>query len=205
MFDLPPPAPVIEFILSSRGISKGLAQTDGPQLRVQGEVAFGPIYVGAYAKNVDSSTSDGEAAAFVGAETGLAGFDFDMKAAWKRAIDPAPGSDVNSLELQGSASRKIGRLTPKLSVTWSPDDVGSTGETLFAEAGAGYRLGKALTASAAIGRRERTGGADYTAWNAGIAWAPAKPLVLDVRYYDTNGGDSFPYRARVVVSGRVKF
>lgn len=205
MFDLPPPVPVIEFNLATTGISKGLAQTDGPQLRVQGELAFGPIYVGAYAKNVDSSTSDGEAAALVGVRTEAAGLDLRMSAAWKRAIDPVPGSDVNALEVQASASRKMGRVTPRLSLTWSPDDVGGTGRTLFAETGASYRLANAFSASAAVGRRERTGGDDYTAWNAGLAWTPARPLTLDLRYYDTDGGETFPYRARVVMSGRLKF
>ena len=31
MFDLPPPDPGIEFVVASRGMSKGIAQTDGPQ------------------------------------------------------------------------------------------------------------------------------------------------------------------------------
>lgn len=205
MPDLPPPVPAIEFVLSSTGMSKGLAQTDGPQLLMRGELAFGRIYVGGYAKNVDSSTSDGEAQAILGLRTKAAGFDVALAAGWKLAIDPAPGSDANALEVQGSVSRKMGRLTPRLAITWSPDDVGSTGRTVFAETGAGYRLTKTLSASAAVGRRERTGGDDYTAWNAGFAWAPVKQLTLDARYYDTNGGDAFAFKPRVVVSGRVKF
>jgi hypothetical protein len=205
MPDLPPPAPAIEFNLSSTGMSKGTAQTDGPQLLVRGELGFGDLYLGAYAKNVSSSTADGETAAQVGVRTRAAGFDLAASAGWKRAIDPAPGSDTNALEVSGSLARKLGRVTPRLSIVWSPNDVGSTGRTLFAEAGASYRLASAVTASAAIGRRERTGGLDYTAWNAGIAWAPAKPLTLDLRYYDTNRGADHPYRARVVLSGRVRF
>ncbi|HET9810604.1 MAG TPA: hypothetical protein VFP53_02770 [Sphingomicrobium sp.] len=203
MPDLPPPVPAIEFVLSSRGMSKGLAQTDGAQALVRGQLAFGEIYFSAYAKNVDSSTADGEAAAQIGVRDSAGGFDLSATAGLKRAIDPTPGSDKNALEVNASLGRKIGRLSPKLSLTWSPDDVGSTGRTIFAEASAGYHLGDSFSASAAIGRRERTGGGDYTAWNAGLAWS-AKPLTIDLRYYDTDGGDSHAYRERVVVSARLK-
>lgn len=205
MFDLPPPVPSIEFNISSTGMSKGLAQTEGPQVLGRGELAFGDLYLGAYAKNVTSSTAGGEAGALIGVRATAAGLDLAASAAWKRAIDPAPGSDVNGLELSGSLSRRMGPVTPRLSLVWSPDDVGSTEQTLFAEAGASYRLAKTLSASAALGRRERGGGPDYTAWNAGFAWTPLKALTIDARYYDTSGGGTHPFKARGVVSARLKF
>jgi hypothetical protein len=204
MLDLPPPVPAIEFNLATRGISKGLAQTKGPQLLVRGELASGHLFFGAYAKNVTSTSSDGEAGLSVGLRATAAGLDVAASATWKRAIDPAAGSDANALEVSTSASRRFGRLTPKLSAVWSPNDLGSTGRTLFAEAGMSYRLVKALSASAALGRRQRTGGPDYTAWNAGFAWSYGKRLTLDARYYDTDGGSAQPYRARVVLAARLK-
>ena len=205
MLLFPPPVPAIELNLASTGMSKGLAQTEGPQALVRGELGLGRFYLGAYAKNVTSSSAEGEGGALVGLRTSAAGFDLGASAAWKRAIDPAHGSDVNALEMSASVSRRFGKLTPRVSVTWSPDDVGSTGRTIFAEAGASYRLAKTLSVSAAAGRRERTGGLDYMAWNAGLAWTPAKPVTLDVRYYDTNRGSDDPYKKRVVASARVKF
>ena len=204
MINLPPPVPTAEFIVSSRGMSKGLAQTDGPQYLARGELAFGRVLLGGYAKNVDSSTSDGEAGVLLGVKFSSGGFDLAGSAAWKRALNPASGSDVNALELAGSVTRKFVRVTPRVSLVWSPDDVGGTGRTFFAEAGATYRLARTLTAGAAIGRRERTGGPDYTAWNAGLAWNPQKPITLDVRYFDTNGGQAQPFKARLVASARLK-
>ena len=204
MIDLPP-VPAIEINLSSTGMSKGLAQTEGPQLLARGELALGDLYVGAYAKNVTSSTAEGEAAALVGLRTSAGGFDLAASASWKHAIDPATGSDANALEVSGSVSRKFARVTPRLSVVWSPDDLGSTERTVFAEAGASFRLTETLSASGALGRRERGGGPDYTAWNAGLAWSPWKPLTVDVRYYDTNGGGAHPFRPRAVVSARLRF
>lgn len=205
MFVLPPPVPAIEFNISSTGMSKGLAQTEGAQALVRGELAFGRVYVGGYAKNVTSSSAAGEAAALIGLRTRAAGFDLGASAAWKRAIDPAPGSDANGLEMNAFASRRFGQVTPRLSVTWSPNDVGSTGRTTFAELSASYRVAKTISASAGVGRRERTEGLDYTAWNAGVAWTAAKPVTLDLRYHATNRGSDHPYKARLVGSARLKF
>jgi hypothetical protein len=199
------PVPIIEFNLSSTGMSKGIAQTTGPQLLARGEVAFGALFVGGYVKNVDSPSSKGEAAALIGVRTKAAGFDLAASAAWKRAINPAPGSDANALELSASANRKLGRVTPRVSMIWSPDDLGGTRETLFAEAGLSYRVSGTLSASAAFGHRHRGGGADYSAWNAGLAWNPVKQLSMDLRYYDTDGGDTQPFRARAVLSARARF
>jgi hypothetical protein len=199
------PVPIIEFNLSSTGMSKGVAQTTGPQLLARGELAFGALFVGGFAKNVDSASSKGEAAALIGVRTKATGLDLAASAAWKHAIDPAPGSDANALELSASAGRRVGRVTPRVSVIWSPDDLGGTRDTLFAEAGASYRLSANLSASAAFGRRRRGGGPDYSAWNAGLIWNPVKRLSMDLRYYDTDAGDAQPFRARAVLSVRARF
>lgn len=200
-----PAVPVIEFNLSSTGMSKGIAQTSGPQVLARAEVGFGKLFIGGYAKNVDSSTSEGESAAVAAFRASAAGFDLGMGAAFKRAIDPAPGSDKSAFELNATAARKLGRVTPRVSVVWSPDDLGSTRQTVFAEAGASYRLSPLISASAAFGRRERGGGSDYYAWNAGVTWQALKRLSADLRYYDTDAGSSQPFRARAVLSARAKF
>lgn len=205
MASLATPVPAIEFNLASTGMSKGIAQTTGPQALVRGELGFGALFVGAYIKNVSSSTSDAEAAALIGVRTKVAGFDLNAAAAWKRAINPAPGSDRNALEVSAAASRKFGALTPRLSVVWSPDDLGGTRSTIFAEAGTSYRFSPRLSASAAFGHRKRGGGADYNAWNAGLTWDGLKPFSIDLRYYDTDGGSAQPFRARAVVSARARF
>ena len=45
MFDFPPPDPSIEFVLATRGISKGIAQTDDGQLLVRGELDVQAIFL----------------------------------------------------------------------------------------------------------------------------------------------------------------
>jgi hypothetical protein len=84
------PDPSLEIIVASTGMSKGIAQTTGAQWLARGELALGHFYVGSYAKNVDSATSKGEAAALAGVRTKAAGFDFNLSAAWKRALSAAP-------------------------------------------------------------------------------------------------------------------
>ena len=37
-----------------------------------------------------------------------------------------------------------------------------------------------------MGRRDQTGGPDYTGWNAGVTYALTDALSLDVRYHDTD-------------------
>lgn len=199
------PKPSFDLSVATRGMSKGIAQTTGPQALARGELSFGTLYVGAYAKNVDSPAMKGESAAYLGFRTKAAGFDLNASAAWKREIAPAPHSQRNALEVSGSIARKLGRLTPRLSVVWSPDDLGATTHSTFLEAGAAYSLAKTLAFTAAVGRRQRGGGSDYTAWNAGLAWTPRRNVVLDARYYDTDGTNAQPYRARGVVAAHLKF
>ena len=205
MFDLPPPDPAAEVLIATRGMSKGLAQTDGPQFLVRGELGFGVLYLGAYAKSVTSPTSDGEAAGLVGFRTKVAGFELSGSAALKRALAPVGKLDSTALEMNGGVSRKIGRVTPRISVTWSPNDLGSTTHTLFAEGGLGFAVDKSTSISAAVGRRERGGGPDYTAFNLGVARTFGK-LTLDARYYDTDkSGLGSPSKGRIVGSARLCF
>ena len=45
----PPPDPGIEIVLATKGMSKGLSQTDDAQLVVRGELAFGSFFLGGLA------------------------------------------------------------------------------------------------------------------------------------------------------------
>ena len=54
------------------------------------------------------------------------------------------------------------------------------------EASTAYTLFARTTLSAAIGRRERVGGADYTAFNAGVTQKLNRNFTADLRYYGTN-------------------
>lgn len=205
MVDLPPPDPAMEISVASRGISKGISQTDGPQVVVRAELAFGSVYFGASAKNVTSTTSKGEGAGLIGIRSKAGSFDLAGSMAWKRILEPDGAVDVNALELAASIARKFGPITPRVAVTWSPDDLGSTGQSTFIETGASYRVSGAIALSAGVGHRWRQKGPHYTAYNAGIAYTLPKYFTVDVRYHDADRNLGDPYKGRVVLTGRAKF
>jgi len=207
MIDLPTPDPTIEIVAATRGTTKGLAHTDGPQLLVRGEVAFGHAYVGAYGKNVTLSGDDGvEAAALLGLKFNISGFDLSASAGYKALEGIAPPVDADALEFSGSASRQFGAVTARAVVIYSPDDLTTTRQSTFYEAGLSFAPRTGTTLSAALGRRERTGAPDYTAFNAGLSQTIYRNLTADLRYYDTaqsSLGDV--YRGRFVASVHARF
>lgn len=206
MLDLPPPDPGIELVLATRGMSKGLAQTEGVQGIARFELVFGPVALSTQYKNISSPTADGEASISAGWKGKALGFDLGASVAWKRLIGLENQVDPDSFELTPSIARKIGPLTAKLSMVYSPDDLGRTGESAWIEGGASWKAGKSTSLSANIGRRERTGSTDYTAFNAGVTRTLFKGITADLRYYDSARsalGD--PFEARIVGALRAKF
>ena len=204
-FDLPPPDPGIEFVIATRGMSKGLSQTDGPQFLGRGYAGVGDFQVGAQWKNVNSSSAGGEASLFINASRKIGTLQLSGGAAYKMLTGLHARVDKKCWEFTGAASRKFGPVTARINAIFSPDDLGSARRSLFVEAGPAVQLARGWTASAALGVRRRDNGADYTAFNAGVTKAVG-PLQLDVRYYDTNhSGLGVPYHARVVGSARLRF
>ena len=205
-FDLPPPDPSIELSIASRGYSKGVAQTDGAQVLVRPEVAFGNLRLGSYAKNVTSPDLDGEVGALVGYKKSFGNTELSGSAAFKHVLNGRPGIDKAALELVGAVTHSIGRFKPRISLTYSPDDLGTPAESAYWEAGGSYQFDKKTSASVGIGVRRRDGGADYTSFNAGVSRTLVGPLTAEVRYYETSKnslGDY--YQGRFVAALRARF
>ena len=186
-------------------MSKGAAQTDGPQLVAKGFLRLEDIQFGLQWKNLSSTSADGEGSAFLSASRKFGSLQLSGSVAYKFYTGVRGRPDATSWEFTAGASRKFGPVTARLNAIFSPDDLGSARRSLFVEAGPAVQLARGWTASAAIGHRSRVNGADYTAFNAGIGKAVG-PVQLDLRYYDTNrSGLDDPYRARIVASARVSF
>jgi hypothetical protein len=206
MLEPPPPDPGIEFVLASRGYSKGLAQTRGAQFLARGEVEWGALTAAAQVKNVDSSGADSEAQVQIGVASDLGGFELEAAIGYKRLTGLPSSADEDTVEFTASASRAFGPVTPRFALVFSFDDLGATGESLYAEAGASLRLSARTRLSANLGRRERGGGDDYTAFNAGLSHRLGEHVTAELRYHDTSRsarGDA--YQARAVASLRVRF
>jgi hypothetical protein len=206
MFEPPPLDPGIEIHLASRGYSKGLAQTDGGQLLIRGELASGPLFVQAYWKNVDSARASGESGFLIGARTVLGGVAIRATAAYKHQTGVSGPVDEDAFEFAVEASRQFGRFTPRLNLTWSPDELGGTRHSLYAEASASFRVLGHTSLFASVGRRERSGGDDYTAFSAGLSQQVGDHVTAELRWNDTarsSLGDAFEGRA--VAALRVRF
>lgn len=206
MLELPPPDPSMEIVAASRGYSKGLAQTDGGQLLLRGELELGAWFAAAQWKNVDTQGASGEATASVGVAGEVGGFTLEGTAGhkWLTGLD-AP-ADGDAFEFTASASRAFGRLTPRIALTFSPDDLGATRTSLYAEAGLSFRLAAGTRLGATLGRRERGGGDDYTAFGASLAQDLGEHVVAELRYNDSAQsarGDA--YEARLVAALRLRF
>jgi hypothetical protein len=206
MFDLPPPDPAFEILVASHGMSKGVGQTDGIQVIPKAWLQLGDVQAGAQWKNISSTAADGEAQAFVSGVRKLGAYQLTAGIAYKFQTGISGRSDADCFEFSGGVSRKWGRFALKLGAIYSPDDIGSAGRSLYVEGGPALDIGKATKVSANLGRRQRVGGADYSAWNLGVTHTVARRLGVDLRYYDTNRSKlDDPYRARLVVSGRLSF
>jgi hypothetical protein len=205
MIDLPPPDPALEIVIASRGYSKGVAQTDGPQIVVRPEVAFGDLKIGAYAKNVTAPDYDGEAGLVLTYKKSVGSFDLSASAGVKRLLAAEDGVDSTGLELTATAARKFGRLGSKVAIYYSPDDVGGTAETFYGEAGLTYELSSPLDAVANVGARSRSGGPDYASFNAGLTYEISRALSADLRWYETSRSElGENYEGRLVLAARVR-
>jgi hypothetical protein len=205
-FDLPPAVPGIEISVATRGMSKGIAQTDGGQLIGKGGLRFGDMQAGLQWKNVDASTYDGEGSAIVALSHRFGRLQLSGSAAYKFATGAHGPTDSGSWEFTAGATRKFGPVVAaRLNAVFSPDDLGSARRSLFVEAGPVVQLGKGWTASGAVGHRSRQNGVDYTAFNAGVGKSLGR-VQLDLRYYDTNrSGVGEFYRGRIVGAVKLAF
>ena len=204
MFDLPPPDPGIEINIASRGMSKGIAQTEGPQVVVKPFVQLGPVQAGLQWKNVTSAVAGGEGAAFANIAPRLGKFQLQLGAAYKFQTGVREPTDDKSWEFTGSVTRKFGKVSLRLGTIYSPDDFGGARRSLVIEGGPTVELGKTTRMSAAIGHRSRVNGDDYMAFNAGVAKTLLKGLTLDARLYGTNrNGLGENYKERLVISARM--
>jgi uncharacterized protein (TIGR02001 family) len=204
-FDLPPPDPAAEIFVSSHGMSKGIGQSDGPQIIPKASLRLGAVQFGAQWKNVTSTSANGEGALFANASRKIGALQLTAGVAYKFQTGVRGHPDSRSFEFTAGATRKFGRLSARINAVYSPDDLGSAKQSLYIEGGPALDIGRGWTISGAVGSRSRRDGQDYHSFNAGIGKS-LKSLQLDLRYYDTDRssvGD--PYHARLVASARLSF
>jgi hypothetical protein len=203
---LPPPDPAIEIGVTSKGMSKGLSQTDGLQLVGRGELAFGRLFISALGKNISSPTADAELQFAAGARFKVDGTDFGAAATLKRLVGLDGQRNPTALELSANASRAFGNVIPRVQLIYSPDDLGSTTYSIYAESGVAWKFHPKIQLSANVGRRHRGNAPDYMSANIGAAVTITRNFTGEVRLYDTNKSDvGDPFKRRLVASVKAKF
>jgi len=178
--------------------SKDASKSDGHPYAygtVEWESADGFFYAAPGFETIDSSTgSKLELQAYAGVRPQVAGFDLDLRAAYKQQVDADPGADNEAWEFTANLSRSIGPASARLQLQHSPDGTGGVRDWTWVEGRLGWAFTDRLEGTAAIGRREQDDSVDYTGWNAGLTFAARRNLDLDLRWYDTDAdvpGDQY--------------
>lgn len=185
--------------VASEYVGKGLGKSDG-EAAVNGtvELKHGAFYGSVFASTAKlSQGSDAEIVSAIGWRPKAAGFDFDLSVANRDLPGTRAGVDANFWEYQADASRKLGPVTARLRVNYTPDGFAATKEAWWIEGQGAISVGPRTKASAAYAQRSADGGADYSAWNLGVKHKLTDRFALDVRWYDTDShelGDNYDGR-----------
>ena len=124
-----------------------------------------------------------------------------MQAIYKILPGTRSGVQNGHLELRADASKTIGSNAFRLRVEYSPDSYAAVKQAWWIEGQVSRKLTDKLSALAAIGAREQHGGADYTAWNAGLRYTATKQVAIEGRWYDTDSHHLSPnHTGRFVAS-----
>jgi len=200
--DLTPP-PEREFswsvnaAITSDYVFRGITQTNNdPAISAGADFAYGIIYAGFWASNVDEAISPDnfEIDYYAGIKPvlGPATFDFGVLYYTYPGLDTAAG-EPTTVEFKAAVS---GEILPKLSATaafyYTPEALGDFGEYYVVEGTLAYALPKIAvfdpTISGTIGTYEYDDdvqNVDYTYWNAGITFGYDR-FAFDFRYWDTS-------------------
>ncbi|MFN3932442.1 MAG: TorF family putative porin [Brevundimonas sp.] len=194
--------------VASEYVGKGAGKSDGnPSLFGSVEIESGAFYASAFASSADlSSGAHAEIVTAIGYRPEVAGFEFDVSVVNRDLPGSNPGYDGNYWEYQADASRKLGPVSTRLRVNYTPDGAGGTQEAWWVELQGGVAIDGKTKFTAAVADRSADGGAEYVAWNAGVKRKLTDNLALDVRWYDTDGHSlGEPYEGRLVGSIALSF
>lgn len=189
-------------------VGKGLGKSDEhPSIFGSVEVEGGDFYANAFASSADlSAGAHAEVIIAAGYRSEFAGFDFDISVMNRDLPGSNPGYDANYWEYQADASRKLGPVSTRLRVNYTPDGAGGTQEAWWIELQGGVAIDGKTKATIAVADRSADGGAEYVAWNAGVKRKLTDNLALDIRWYDTDGHNfGEPYEGRLVGSLALSF
>lgn len=189
--DLPPPEWTFEAVVASAEISKGSDKTAGRGFaRLRGEAERGALFAGALAQNVRlEDGADAELHLYAGLRREWAGFALEAFARREFYPGTRAGAQSGEWEFGLSAAREVAGAEWTASIEYSPDPLGGASRSVWAEIEVEAPLGGRISAVGALGRRERDGASDYTAWNAGLSYRLTERVAAELRWFDNDAGE----------------
>ena len=190
-------------------VFRGISQTDeNPQGFAGADLAVGQFYAGTWASNVafdafgDTKTNV-EIDFYGGWKPSFGGLNLDIGGIYYAYLNNPAHTEYG--EIYGKGSYAFGPLTVGASVYWSPEFPAQSGDAWYYEGNAAYTVGK-WTVSGALGHQDIQKAANYTTWNAGVAYTIKDGITLDVRYWDTDAHDFADiYGSRAVATLKAAF
>lgn len=178
----------VQLGVASEYTGKGLGKSAGdPSVNGAVEVSHGAFYGSVFASTAKlSQGSDAEIITALGWRPKAAGVAFDLQVMNRDLPGTRAGVDANYWEYQADASRKIGPVSTRLRVNYSPDGFAATREAWWIELQGAVAVGPRTRLSAAMADRRAEGGAEYAAWNLGVKHGLTDGLAVDLRWYDTD-------------------
>jgi hypothetical protein len=187
-------------------MSKGISQTDGIQAVGRGEIDLGPLFISGLAKNITSDDADGELQFAAGARVEIRHVEVSTSVTLKRWVATKGNPDDTAAEFHISVARPFGNMTARAQLFYSPDDLGSSNQSLYVEGGVSWQVTSRWQVSANVGRRNRHGGIDYTSANVGVDHNLSKSFTAELTAYATNRrAQGSSYEPRLVASLRARF
>ena len=197
--------------LTSEYLFRGISQTDDAPA-IQGgldyEVGLGDSgvkgYLGIWGSNVDFNEGDADGATMeadlyggLRGDLGKTGIGWDLGFIYYAYPGADSSLNYNFVEVQGALSYDFGPAAASLSLNYSPDNFGESGDAYYTKLGVDVPVGKYLTLSAygarqMIDKEAVFGAPDYWEWNFSGAVNVAG-FDLSLAYSDTdipNASDS---------------
>lgn len=189
--------------VASEYVGKGIGKSNGEIAPYgQVEVSTGQVYASFFASTAENASgADAETITQIGWRPTLGDVKFDLAVLNRDLPGTRAGVDKNWYEYQADMSQSFGRVSTRFRVNYTPDGSGATQEAWWIELQGSMALDSKTKASVSIADRTADGGAEYTAWSAGVKRKLTDDVSLDVRWFDTGDhGLGEPYEGRLVAS-----
>ena len=199
------PTPAVTFTgnvaVTNDYVFRGLSQSNS-DLALQGgfdiTTASG-FYVGTWLSSIDfndSSDANIETDLYAGytAAIGTTGLSYNVGLYGYFYPDSNSKSNFDFYEVYAGLTYAVGNFSITGQVNYSPDFFASSGDAVYTQVTAAYKISDLLSVSGAVGYQTISdavafGANDYTTWNAGATLSlpgAFKGTSLDVRYSDTD-------------------